>query len=148
MDIRTYFGNSCAVSAISELGDLKNAKEAMKIFCRHELGSKDDFGSVYSKLACFYVFSAGPEVPAGQPGSSHHSKAWVRYGTEFAEFIEENELGEIATTGQKKNLKHHPSTTAQVWIWSPDQKALEKWWTAAQDKEKKGRPSCGKSSKV
>jgi hypothetical protein len=88
----------------------------------------DDFVRSLGTLTCFYAFVAGPEVPATAPGGSHHSKAWVKYGTEFAEFIRENKLGEVVTVGPKPNKKHHPKSTAQAWLWSPDQSAVEAWW--------------------
>lgn len=132
MEIQTYFGGSCAVSAIKNLGIHSNAEDAMKAFCSTELGVIDEyFGrNVYGTLACFYVFSAGPEVPKNHPNGSHHSKDWTRYGTEFAQFITDNKLGEIVTVGPKFNAKHHKTTTAQVWLFNPDQKAMEAWWSA------------------
>jgi hypothetical protein len=135
MELKTYFGGSCAVSAIQNLGSHKNAEDALKSFCSLELGIKDPVfnpSGAYSKLACFYVFSAGPEVPKDHPNGSHHSKDWTRYGTEFAQFITDNSLGEIVTVGPKFNVKHHPKTTAQVWLWNPNQTTLEAWWDAYQ----------------
>lgn len=130
MEIGTYLCGSCAASGISNLSGSGSPLKAMQDFCKMELGAKNGkFGPVsYGKLAAFYVFVAGPEVKLGQPGSSHHSKPWTKYGTEFAAFIEENNLGTVATLGQKLNLKHHASTTCQVWLWSPDQKRMEEWW--------------------
>ena len=128
MTISTYFGGSCAAGAITNLGEHKNGLHAMKEFCTTNLGFKSVFTKEYSKLLNFYVFIAGPEVPLGQPGSSHHSKEWVKYGTEFALFIKENELGELATVGPKPNAKYHKTTTAQIWLWSPNQAAMEAWW--------------------
>lgn len=135
MDIVTYFGGSCAVSAIKNLGTHKNAVDAMTNFCRIELGNPDGhFQKAYSKLAAFYVFSAGPEVPKEHPNGSHHSKDWTRYGTEFAQFIADNKFGEIVTVGPKFNAKHHPTTTAQVWLWNPDQAAVQEWWKTQHTK--------------
>lgn len=138
MTITTYIGGSCAVSAIGNLGDLPNALAAMESFCLEQLGRIDSkFSKNYAKLTSYYLFSAGPEVALGEKGSSHHSKDWVKYGTEFAAFITDNELGTVATLGQKLNAKHHPTTTAQVWLWSPDQKAMVAWW----DKRPKSKRS-------
>jgi hypothetical protein len=128
MNVKPYYNNSCAVSAIEGLGDCRNAVQAMQFFCRTELGVLGSFIKNYGQLACFYTFCAGPEVPSSAPGGSHHSKAWVRYGTEFAAFITTHELGEVVTVGPKKNLKHHPKSTAQLWTWSPDREALIAWW--------------------
>lgn len=131
--VNNYVCNSCAVSSISNVGSCENAVDVMRQFCLHELGGKTEFRDGYNKLVCFYVFCAGPEVPSGQKGSSHHSKDhWPKYGTEFAQFIVDNGLGEVQTLGPKRNLKHHAATTAQVWIWSPNQKAVETWWNDYQ----------------
>lgn len=125
MNVSTYMADCCGVSAIANLGSHKNAEEAMKQFCKAELVG---YGDAFVIPNVYYVFTAGPEVPAGQPGSSHHSKAWVKYGTEFAAYIVEHGLGDIATLGQHLNLKYHPNTTCQVWLWHPNAKALKAWW--------------------
>jgi hypothetical protein len=136
MTINTYVCGSCAVASIANVGEHHNPKEVLKIFCGQTLGVKSSFKPSYSKLQCFYIFCAGPEVKSSEPGGSHHSKNhWPRYGTEFAQYLIEHKLGEIVTVGPKVNLRHHPSTTAQLWAWSPDQKALETWWEAEQDQK-------------
>jgi hypothetical protein len=145
MEITIYFGGSCAVSGIDGLGECKNAAEAMRVFCRKELGRLNEFTRHYTTLACHYVFSAGPEVANDRPGGSHHSKDWVKYGTEFAAYIVANKLGTVGTSGQWKNTKYHETTTAQAWVWHPNQKAMEKWWTEnCTPKVKK----CGPSKKL
>lgn len=124
-----YFGGSCAVTAIQNLGMHKDAISAMSAFCKLELGTIDGvFVKSYGTLAAFYIFSAGPEVPKDHPNGSHHSKEWTRYGTEFAQFITDNNLGVVVTVGPKFNKKHHPKTTAQCWLWNPDQDAVVAWW--------------------
>lgn len=130
LNVGTYVCGSCAGSSIHSLGSHTGPGEAMSQFCKLELGEYDKFAGVqaWRLLAPFYVFIAGPEVKAGQPGSSHHSKAWVKYGTEFAAFILENGLGQVATLAPKLNAKHHATTTCQIWIWSPDQEAMGRWW--------------------
>lgn len=130
MFVREYACGSCAIAEISGLGDHKNATEAMVSFCNHALGKPDGkFLKQPNKVTTiYYLFVAGPEVPSTDPGGSHHSKAWVKYGTEFAQFILDNDLGDIATLPPRLNLKHHPKTTAQAWLWTPNQEAIEKWW--------------------
>lgn len=136
LGVGTYLCSSCAGSGISGLGSFDNPKEAMLAFCISELGSSTGFTAQhFALLTPFYVFIAGPEVPRDHPNGSHHSKLWVKYGTEFAAFIIENGLGEIATTPAKFNLKFHPTSTCQVWLWSPDQDAMVKWYKKALKKE-------------
>jgi hypothetical protein len=123
LDISTYVAASCTTSSIAGLGLMINPRNALRDLCMKELvmveGPYSRSSSKYRILVPFYVFTAGPEVPG-----FGHSKPWVRYGTEFAAYLREHNLGEVATV----NMKHHPKTTCQVWIWSPDQKAVEKWW--------------------
>ncbi len=128
MQIGKWVCGSCAAAPIENLGEHANALDAMSAFCRLALGNIAEFTKKYQTLFTFYVFIAGPEVAAGEPGSSHHSKPWVKYGTEFAAFIEENKLGLVSTLPPRLNLKFHPKSTAQIWIWHPDQTALENWW--------------------
>jgi hypothetical protein len=136
MRVSTFVAGSCAVAAISDIGSHRNPVDILQAFCSHELGIKDAYTTKYSALTNFYLFCAGPEVKSTEKGGSHHSKNhWPRYGTEFAAYLVENGLGEVASVGPKLNLKHHKETTAQAWLWSPNQKALEKWWNANQ-KEK------------
>lgn len=119
----TYI-TGCAAQAISNLGGHSDPAEAMKYFCTQQIDATSRFGVDFSgSLNSFYVFVAGPEVP----GKSH-SKAWVKYGTEFAQFIVNNKLGTVQTLGPKINMKFHPDTTCQIWIWSPDDKAVFNWW--------------------
>lgn len=135
MVINTYVANSCAVSSISYLGSCNNPEHALKTFCLAELGLKDNYISRYRTLACFYIFCAGPEVKKNEVGGSHHSKDhWPKYGTEFAAYIKEHKLGDVVTVGPKYNLKHHKQSTAQAWLWSPDQAALEQWWSNTDQK--------------
>lgn len=124
MDVTSYAVGSCAASNICNLGYSKDAVSAMMTFCSKELGGSGGFGAKsFGTLTPYYIFVAGPEV-AGQG----HSKAWVRYGTEFAAFIVENGLGTVATLGPHLNVRYHPTTTCQIWIWHPDQKGMEKWY--------------------
>src|SRR4051812_10762437 len=91
MGLQTYFAQSCAASGITNLGQHRDAVHAMRNFCSSELGVIDNaYVRKYSKLAAFYIFVAGPEVPFDHPNGSHHSKPWVRYGSDFAEYILSN----------------------------------------------------------
>jgi hypothetical protein len=128
------FGSSCALSVIDRLGSHENATDAMLAFCVSELSKIPNRWESSAKkkrdfrlLTNFYVFSAGPEEDR-LPG-------WERYGSSFAMFIIQNDLGNLATTGPKINEKYHPKTTAQSWIWSPDQKRMEHWYTVNKPKE-------------
>jgi hypothetical protein len=121
------------VSGITNLGSCNDPIEALSIICKTELGVLDAFKDTYANLTTFYVFCAGPEVKKNEEGGSHHSKDhWPKYGTEFAQFLIDNKLGEVSTVGPKRNKKHHRNSTAQVWLWSPNQEAVEAWWTEQQ----------------
>lgn len=126
MKFSGWLGGSCAAIAIGNLGACKGPEDAMKTFCKSQLvldNSRYGGGTTFNILYTFYTFIAGPEVPG-----SYHSKTWVKYGTEFATFLKREKLGLVVTLPKKLNTKHHPDTTCQVWLWSPDQKAVEKWW--------------------
>lgn len=138
-EIMEYQAGSCALGGIKDLADKshKCAKDAMITFCGLTLGFHNPLNKYqirnavgqFPKLTNFYVFTAGPEVPEDHPNGGAHSKPhWVKYGTEFTQFILDNGLGEVVTLGPKLNAKYHPTTYAQVWLWSPDQAKLEAWW--------------------
>lgn len=121
MKVSGWACGSCACHEINELSALKDPKASMLEFCKQALGNPSlakyasKTASMFQTLATHYLFIAGTE--------KRHA-----YGTDFATFIMENTLGEIATLPPKLNLKHHPDTTCQVWIWQPNQKALEAWY--------------------
>ena len=139
MDISTYVAGACTTAGIASLGSCKDSLHAMLTFCRKELIPDSRYhrksDPAYIKLAPFYVFTCGPE----EKGHGH-SKEWVKYGTEFAAYIKDNDLGEIVTCGPKLNAKYHPRTTCQTWLWSPDQKAVEAWWEVHKVSVISGRP--------
>ena len=132
MTFAGWVSNSCAANSIVNLGDHTDPINAMISFCSLQLGTNNGFVKSYQPLFSYYIFIAGPEVPLGEKGGGYHSKPWVKYGTEFAEFIKTNNLGEIATLPPRLNVKFHPTTTAQVWLWAPNQKNLEVWWADQQ----------------
>lgn len=117
-----YVCGACAAYAIENLRTHKNAEDALTHLCKTYLGVK--LGA-FNVLPAHYVFVAGPEVD----GKCWSSKTWLKYRTEFAQYLEEHRLGLIVTAGQTVNKKHHSDTTCQVWIWQVDQKAVEAWWT-------------------
>ena len=132
--IQTSVASSCAISSLSGIGEFSNPVDILRSFCQTELGRVTRFNAGYKHLAAFYVFSAGPEVRSTDPGGTHHSKDhWPRYGTEFAQYLVENRLGEVSTLPPKLNLRHHNTSTAQVWLWSPDQTELQNWWKNQQE---------------
>jgi hypothetical protein len=113
---------------------------AMRRFCESQLGTQNQYRNRYPFLTAFYVFCAGPEVKSTEKGGTGHSKDhWPRYGTEFAQYILDNGLGLVATLPAKHNDKHHAESTAQTWLWSPDQQGVEKWWTALQERDAAGQ---------
>ena len=130
MDVTTYTCSSCALASIIGVGYCQNPEDALRDFCLLVWpNSVSPFASGgKSQLAPFYIFVAGPEVSKEHPNGSHHSKAWVRYGTEFAQYLVTHKLGTVVTTGARFNKAHHPDTTCQVWIWAPNHYAVVEWW--------------------
>jgi hypothetical protein len=139
LTIDEYVCHSCAVGSIANVGSCQNAEMVMRRFCELQLGTNSGYRKNYPLLNAFYVFCAGPEVKSNEKGGTGHSvDHWPRYGTEFAQYLIDNGLGGVATLPAKKNAKHHPTSTAQTWLWSPDQTAVEKWWTDLQARDNAG----------
>jgi hypothetical protein len=153
MTVGGWVCDSCAASQITNLGQELGPEHALKTFCKKALLPQGGrWGSAhagkFNMLEPHYIFIAGPEV------SGHgHSKAWVRYGTEFATYLRKHRLGRVASTGKVINEKHHPDTDCQVWVWQPNALALQKWWTRMSKKwvtqpKKKLRPEDPNSVQV
>jgi len=125
--------DSCAGQSITNLSYHKGPEEALLAFCQSQLVFRNgyEWGKTsesprFTLLVPYYSWMAGPEVS----GKGHSSSVgWWAYGTEFAAYIRKHRLGRVSTLGPKINKKYHPDTTCQVWIWSPDQAAVEKWYT-------------------
>lgn len=49
-----------------------------------------------------------------------------KYGEKFQEFIEQNELGEVIVTKEKKNP--NSGNNLKVWVWAIEPKKLKKWY--------------------
>lgn len=128
-NIKDYVCGSCAGGEIISLSTHSNATDAMIHFCKTVLGLpggvrtgfyKSKTSPSYNCTSAHYVFIAGPEEGTG--------RGWPKYGTEFAQFITDHKFGLVATLPPIKNRKYHPDTSCQIWIWQPDQAALEAWW--------------------
>lgn len=133
MTVKDYVSGSCAGGEIISLSTHKDARDAMIFFCKQVLGMPGgpQSGFYRSKTqpkfnctASHYVFIAGPEAVSDGP----RPRVWPNYGTDFAQYIIDNKFGLVATLPKTKNRKYHPETTCQIWIWQPDQAALETWW--------------------
>jgi hypothetical protein len=134
MTVKDYVSGSCAGGEIISLSTQKDAKDAMRCFCRAVLGARggpttglyrSSSQPKYNCTASHYVFIAGAEKDSD---GGKTQKAWPNYGSDFAQYILDEKLGLIATLPKTRNRKYHPETTCQIWIWQPDQLALEKWW--------------------
>lgn len=131
MEITTYSCGSCALASISMISDAGSAEHAMELICQQNFPAGRLMPTAkFRRLAPFYVWVAGPEIPG-----KGHSKAWVKYGTEFAAYIQEHGLGQVATLGPRINEKYHPDTTCQTWIWAPDDEAVWNWHQALKEKQ-------------
>ncbi len=57
--------------------------------------------------------------------ADHASNRPDDYGSEFADYLEANNLGHVIRTKPRKNL--YTNNTVRVWIWTPDFDALKMW---------------------
>lgn len=132
-NLEFYDTRTCAMQEIHNLQYFEGKpREAMINFCRSNLGrpvvwkivdpSGNDKGRA-GALFSFYFFSG----PTNR-----------RYGSQFAEFIKENELGKLIESPALTNHAYHPDHANQIWIWMPDVTALNRWWKANQTKTTKG----------
>lgn len=114
---------SCAVQEITGLRGHSEARYAMQDFCRQNLKSRVMFGGAIGAidtLYSFYLFTA-----------ANYDKP---YGTNFATFIKDHNLGVVWGSEKVVNTAFHPDHSNQVWIWTPDVPALRAWWDANKGK--------------
>lgn len=124
MRIMPWVCGCCTTDAINGLSGSKGPEEAMRDFCKAVYGTKSKYDYDGPKnFMPFYVFTAGNEDVYDGVGG------WQKYGTTFAEFIKDNKLGKVVSPGRAHNMRHHPDTWCQTWVWMVDNKALKKWYT-------------------
>lgn len=118
--------NCCA---IQEIGDLRYyircPRNAMVDFCKENVLKRVRYrlangnqGTIYS----YYLFTARVDDPKTPT-----------YGTQFAQFIEENDLGKVWASPILKNTAFHEGNWNQVWIWTPNHKNILKWWSEQEE---------------
>lgn len=109
----------CAVNEIHGLSGYRDPKKAMLAFCeeRQDYGNpgniRDPGGLITFTAVVKYKNSK-------KPGPS--------YGPDFATFIKENDLGEVAESPMAYNRINHPTHGVKLWAWAPDLKNLKKWY--------------------
>lgn len=113
--------DGCIFTVIAGLSAFKDAQTTFVEFCKLHLKQADSVGKFKQKLYSHYVFS-------GPSGSGNHGA--YPYAPKFAEFLEENKLGSVVGSEPTDNVKWHKGRKGQVFIWVPDQTAVEKWWDA------------------
>lgn len=142
----TYGTNCCGVQEIGGLNAYTGRPaEAMKAFCKKVIPA---FGGATLR----YGFSANtaPEDPImyshytftaavydkdcqgwdtyKQNEKNIEDGVYNPYGHQFAKFIKDNNLGEVTTTGAVFNRLAHPDHKVQIWVWTPNPKALYAWY--------------------
>ena len=114
----------CGVQEICGLSFYgKDAERAMLEFCKLNIAAENThhrYGSCYYagyRLFCFYLFTAASE-----------EQGYAKYGTAFADYIKEHQLGDVVGTPKTVNRAFHPDHSNQAWLWTPDEDALRAWW--------------------
>ena len=111
----------CAIQDIDQLSAHGTARGAMIAFCQQALHHPPVFMGPTDKgrkdeISSFYLFTAAV------------SKRHPTYGQDFYDFIKENELGDVYQSPLRPNRAWHPEHSNQVYVWTPDLKALREWW--------------------
>lgn len=105
--------------------------EALVAFCRQSIQTKPKYRHLTmhdSALSSFYFFTA--KVNGDDPDT---------YGHRFAKFLTDNNLGYVWESPRKQNAAYYSfekDHNVQVWVWSPNTKAVHDWW----DKWQKANP--------
>lgn len=145
--VNVYATQCCGTMEISNLSSHKTPEEAMLRFCELTLkkgGAALRYGYTGSMdkplLYSHYNFTAAiydPDCSSYKQYAQAYpdkidpeTKLYAPYGHKFAQFIRDNKLGTIATTEPRVNKLYHPDHKVQMWIWTPDQDAVEAWYAA------------------
>ena len=117
--------NACNFTVIDGLNECASAEEMITgVFKEHLSGFSERY---HQKLYSHYVF-AGPTRTMG-------NKAKLKgYCKVLANFIKANGLGTVIESEENDNPRWHKGRHCSVFVWTPDQKACEAWWTANKDK--------------
>lgn len=105
----------CGVKEITGLAGHKSAPDAMRAYCKRPF-SHD---TAFAPPSCAFTLFTAP-----QP---------YKYGHVFAAFILKNKLGDVQEIGP--TLNPNSGNRLQVWVWTVDRPALEKWYRADLKKE-------------
>lgn len=129
----------CAVSEISDLSYHDNAKDAMLAFCGEHVSNYGDY--YYDERpprsnsilpSAFYIFTGVVKYKGGEAAAHRHH---YNYGKAFKAFILKNKLGAVTESQARPNRVNHPNHVVQVWVWSPNKIALNRWWKRNRPKE-------------
>lgn len=111
------------ISGLATWGEEKNKRtpeEVFKEFCYCHL--VNGYGGPSNQhLMSHYVFS-GPSH-----GGNHGD---IPYARNFADFLEKEKLGVVVRSPMADNKKYHAGRMGEVFIWTPDEKAVSAWWKA------------------
>lgn len=141
MSLQLITAKCCAIQEINGLSTFasaeggRGAELTMAAFCQMNLRSHGQvhyrgFKARPEALYSFYFFSG----PVYHTTRWDHTTPWETdaYVDKFARFIEEHQLGELTKSPLKVNAAFHVDHANQMYIWSPDVKALKKWWEQYQ----------------
>ncbi len=129
----------CAWQEISNLSQHPTPEDAMKSFCELNFGAAESrvkyhtMQSLQNHLYSFYLFSTAVNTPGTEKESSYLPKFGTDYGSKFAKFIQENKLGTVVESPMMVNAAFHADHSNVVWIWAPDEAAIQKWWADSQE---------------
>lgn len=114
----------CAVDVVNELCEYTgNPQLAMRSICRNYWGNVFAWNTRYlspNLIPAFIVFTS-VEKADGEDVD-------VKYGSEFAAYIKDNNLGSVTRSVKRRNRQYHPDHTVQVFVWAPDVTALAAWY--------------------
>lgn len=117
----------CAVHEIVNLSEHNGDSEnAMKAFCSY--WSQNEYGARTKKLidpGAFIIFT-GVEY-------DKEDCVDVGYGSAFAQYIKDNNLGVVVESPKRYNRRNEPDHQDQIWIWAPSFDHLREWYNKHKD---------------
>lgn len=123
MDVMTT--PCCALNIIEGISEYEgHPEEALLEVCENV---QDTHGDLLSELRAFYIFTAvlkEKERPRTR-----------RYGPELRDYIRRKGLGHVTESLSRMNRTGAPNHLVRVYIWTPNARAVSRWYAQRKGKE-------------
>lgn len=136
----------CAVSELGHISEETGPSEIIRRVCE-DLTESSAYGywdatkgtwikppkstKFISKPSAFYIFTGVEKVIKLKDNVDRFGFEYevpIKYGSRLASYIKRHKLGTVTVAPLKPNRRNHPDHLVRVWVWTPSEFGLQKWW--------------------